>query len=483
MGRASASRTGRGLPADHRRAPALEPCPTSMMVVVDGKLFGYGALDRPSIVYSVRKSILAMLYGRYVDSGVIDLDRTLGELGIDDTGGLLPVERRRGCGTCWHRARACTTRPPIPATMPTMCRRAARRNPAATSSTTTGTSMRRAPLSRWRRPGYLRGVRARHRGSAAPLHGRLPTVEPAHPNVASRRHPAYHFLLSTRHEPPGPAHASARALGRAAQLIPQDWVDAMLRPVTPAAQMHARTAERAWTTAALWCWTPSSSPLAGAYMAGLLRPVHSRGARTPDGHRPQADVKPGGGDVARVRPANSGAGAHVRRRGLPMIGKRFACRSARGITDIVARQVGGSGRRAGPAGRGREPARRGQGDRGATGGQRRRTATDLHGTVGTQVVNPLIYRKLAYDADSCRSAWCRDRRTCWRCGRACRPRISRSSRLCQGQPGQAQFRFGRAGKLAAPGVELKMTAGLDIVHVPFKAAARRTRPSAGRWTW
>ena len=94
---------------------------TSMMVVVDGKqLFGYGALDRPSIVYSVRKSILAMLYGRYVDSGVIDLDRTLGELGIDDTGGLLPVERRRGCGTCWHRARACTTRPPIPATMPTM---------------------------------------------------------------------------------------------------------------------------------------------------------------------------------------------------------------------------------------------------------------------------------------------------------------------------------------------------------------------------
>ena len=139
-----------GRPSPPRASAQALPT-TSMMVVVDGKqLFGYGALDRPSIVYSVRKSILAMLYGRYVDSGVIDLDRTLGELGIDDTGGLLPVERRRGCGTCWHRARACTTRPPIPATMPTMCRRA-RRNPAATSSTTTGTSMRRAPLSRWRR--------------------------------------------------------------------------------------------------------------------------------------------------------------------------------------------------------------------------------------------------------------------------------------------------------------------------------------------
>ena len=55
--------------------------------------------------------------------------------------------------------------------------------------------------------------------------------------------------------------------------------------------------------------------------------------------------------------------------------------------------------------------------------------TIFMGTVGTQVVNPLIYRKLAYDADSyVPLGWCRGRRTCWRCGRACRPRISRSSR-------------------------------------------------------
>ena len=154
MGRASASRTGRGLPADHRRrAPALAGLPTtSMMVVVDGKqLFGYGALDRPSIVYSVRKSILAMLYGRYVDSGVIDLDRTLGELGIDDTGGLLPVERRARLRDLLASRSGVYHAAANPGDDADHVPPRGSQEPAATSSTTTGTSMRRAPLSRWRR--------------------------------------------------------------------------------------------------------------------------------------------------------------------------------------------------------------------------------------------------------------------------------------------------------------------------------------------
>ena len=125
---------------------------TSMMVVVDGKqLFGYGALDRPSIVYSVRKSILAMLYGRYVDSGVIDLDRTLGELGIDDTGGLLPVERRARLRDLLASRSGVYHAAANPGDDADHVPPRGRRNPAATSSTTTGTSMRRAPLSRWRR--------------------------------------------------------------------------------------------------------------------------------------------------------------------------------------------------------------------------------------------------------------------------------------------------------------------------------------------
>ena len=43
---------------------------------------------------SIRKSILAILYGKYVADGKINLEDTLEELGVDDVGGLLPVEKR-----------------------------------------------------------------------------------------------------------------------------------------------------------------------------------------------------------------------------------------------------------------------------------------------------------------------------------------------------------------------------------------------------
>jgi len=62
---------------------------TAMMVAVDGKsLFEYGDLSHLSYLASVRKSILAMLYGNYVERGVIDLDKTLKEIGLNDIQGL-----------------------------------------------------------------------------------------------------------------------------------------------------------------------------------------------------------------------------------------------------------------------------------------------------------------------------------------------------------------------------------------------------------
>jgi len=68
---------------------------TAVMAVVDGRvLFQHGDLDSLSYLASVRKSILAMLYGPYVEDGTIDLDRSLEDLGMDDVEGLLPVERR-----------------------------------------------------------------------------------------------------------------------------------------------------------------------------------------------------------------------------------------------------------------------------------------------------------------------------------------------------------------------------------------------------
>ena len=69
---------------------------TSLMVVAGGKIaFKYGDVTEVSYLASARKSILSMLFGNYVESGAIDLERTIGDLGIDDVGGLLPILRSR----------------------------------------------------------------------------------------------------------------------------------------------------------------------------------------------------------------------------------------------------------------------------------------------------------------------------------------------------------------------------------------------------
>lgn len=69
---------------------------TTGLVVVDrGRIvFDYGDIEELSYLASVRKSVLAMLYGDWVEWGVIDLDATLADLGMDDVGGLLPIEKR-----------------------------------------------------------------------------------------------------------------------------------------------------------------------------------------------------------------------------------------------------------------------------------------------------------------------------------------------------------------------------------------------------
>ena len=52
---------------------------TAMMVSVGGRsLFEYGDLAHLSYLASVRKSVLAILYGKYVENGTIPLDKTLG---------------------------------------------------------------------------------------------------------------------------------------------------------------------------------------------------------------------------------------------------------------------------------------------------------------------------------------------------------------------------------------------------------------------
>jgi CubicO group peptidase (beta-lactamase class C family) len=67
---------------------------TGFMAIVGGRvLFRYGNVDTVTYLASVRKSVLSMLIGNYVRRGVIDLNKSLAQLGMDDHGGLTAQEK------------------------------------------------------------------------------------------------------------------------------------------------------------------------------------------------------------------------------------------------------------------------------------------------------------------------------------------------------------------------------------------------------
>lgn len=68
---------------------------TGAVVVQDGKIaFTYGDIEENSYIASCRKSVLAMLYGPYVQDGTIQLTKTVEELGLTDVRGILPIEKQ-----------------------------------------------------------------------------------------------------------------------------------------------------------------------------------------------------------------------------------------------------------------------------------------------------------------------------------------------------------------------------------------------------
>ena len=70
---------------------------TAVEVLHNGEsIYSYGDVSRTDGLYvaSVRKSLLALLYGPWVENGAIDLEATLGDLNFDDVEGLSPQEKR-----------------------------------------------------------------------------------------------------------------------------------------------------------------------------------------------------------------------------------------------------------------------------------------------------------------------------------------------------------------------------------------------------
>ena len=67
---------------------------TALQVSIRGRvIFEYGDVGRVSKVASVRKSVLAMLYGNYIAQGKIDPNLTVEQLGLTDVQPFLPIEK------------------------------------------------------------------------------------------------------------------------------------------------------------------------------------------------------------------------------------------------------------------------------------------------------------------------------------------------------------------------------------------------------
>lgn len=73
----------------------------AVVIVVNGVILAeWGEVDRPFMTHSTRKSFLSALYGNYVKRGVIDLDKSMQDLGIDDEPPLTEVEKKATVRDC-----------------------------------------------------------------------------------------------------------------------------------------------------------------------------------------------------------------------------------------------------------------------------------------------------------------------------------------------------------------------------------------------
>jgi CubicO group peptidase (beta-lactamase class C family) len=244
---------------------------TALIAVKEGRiLFSYGPVEVHSIVFSARKSILAMLFGKYVADGSINLDNTLADLGIDDRGELLPEERQA-------RLRDLLTA----------------RSGIYHAAANDGDDLAFAPPRGSQTPGkyfLYNNWDFNAAGTAFEMLTKRSIYETFSENIAiplqledfnlnthkrtgdnsKSEHLAYHFFLSTRDMARLGYLMLEKGNWRGQQLIPADWVTTITSQTTPSTEMHPpHTARRGFGYGYLW-WLleePPTSSLNGAYMA------------------------------------------------------------------------------------------------------------------------------------------------------------------------------------------------------------------------
>lgn len=73
----------------------------AVMIVVNGKLvYQWGDTATKYNTHSIRKSFLSALYGKYIKQGLIRMQATMAELGIDDVLGLTEEEKKATVSDC-----------------------------------------------------------------------------------------------------------------------------------------------------------------------------------------------------------------------------------------------------------------------------------------------------------------------------------------------------------------------------------------------
>jgi CubicO group peptidase (beta-lactamase class C family) len=223
------------------RARVIAEGTSAMLVIAGGRVvFAHGDVTRPTYLASARKSVVSMLYGRYVADRTIRLDATLASLDVDDIGGLLPVERTATVNDLltarsgvYHPAAnlgdASAIAPPRGSVRPgsyflynnwdfnalgTILERAI------------GTDLYDLMERDFARPlGFQDWVRA---------------DQPKRNDTGASRYPAHHMVLSTRDMARLGYCMLRGGRWRNVQVIPSEWVERTTRVVTPADEV-ART--------------------------------------------------------------------------------------------------------------------------------------------------------------------------------------------------------------------------------------------------
>lgn len=73
----------------------------AVTIIVNGEiLYEWGDVDSLFITHSMRKSVLSAMYGKYVEAGIIDPNKTMAELGIDDDPPLSEQEKMATIRDC-----------------------------------------------------------------------------------------------------------------------------------------------------------------------------------------------------------------------------------------------------------------------------------------------------------------------------------------------------------------------------------------------